>query len=165
LGVTPVFAPPAEHGVQNLIEGLNRLWQQKVWQRFHHPNPHDLQRTSDRFTEAWCARRSRRDDPVPRSPLPSSGRLDLRQLPPGTVIYLRRCDNDAHLSVLGHRLQLPATWAHRLVRVEVDLSARLIRCHGLRRAEPHLHPLLLTRPYSPPSMKYFHAKLTSINWH
>lgn len=35
LGVTPVFAPPREPGLQNAIEGFNALWQSKVWQRQH----------------------------------------------------------------------------------------------------------------------------------
>ena len=34
LGVTPVFAPPREHGPQNLNESFNHLWQQKVWNAF-----------------------------------------------------------------------------------------------------------------------------------
>src|SRR5512139_3927534 len=33
LGVTPVFVPPLEHGMQNSIESFNALWQAKVWQR------------------------------------------------------------------------------------------------------------------------------------
>ncbi len=165
LGVTPVFAPPAEHGAQNLIESFNALWQQKVWQRFHHPSAIELQRTSDRFISAWCARRLRRDNPVPRAPLAPSGRVDLRRLPPGTIIYLRRCNDAASLAVLGHRLQLPPVWAHRLVRVEVDLSVSLIRCYGLRRADPLCHPLLLQRPYSPTPRSSFQTKLTCITWH
>ncbi len=165
LGVTPVFAPPAEHGVQNLIESFNGLWQQKVWQRFHHPDAPALQQTSDRFAAAWCARRARCGHPAPRTPLPPSGHLDLRQLAPGTIIYLRRCDDRANIAVLGQRLALPATCAHRLVRLEVDLTASLIRCYGLRRSEPHCQPLLLEQPYSPAARRGFQAKLTCINWH
>lgn len=107
LGVTPVFAPPAEHGVQNLIESFNALWQQKVWQRFHHPSARELLSSSDRFVGAWCARRARRDYPVPRTPLAPSGSVDLRRLVPGTVIYLRRCSDAASVAALGHSLALP----------------------------------------------------------
>jgi hypothetical protein len=36
LSIVPVFAPPAEHGFQNAIEGLNGLWQERVLgRRFH----------------------------------------------------------------------------------------------------------------------------------
>jgi hypothetical protein len=165
LGVTPVFAPPAEHGMQNLIEGFNALWQQKVWQRFHHPDPRALQHTSDRFINAWCARRARHHRCVPRLALPAFGQVDLQHLTAGTIIYLRRCTDAANLAVLGHRLALPPAWAHRLVRVEVNLSAALIRCYGLRRAEPHVQPLLLERPYSPTLRTSFQTALTSIMWH
>ena len=165
LDVTPVFAPPAELGMQNLIEGFNALWQQKVWLRFHHPNPQSLQHTSDRFVIAWCARRARRDLPVTRRPLPPTGQLDLRHLPTGTIIYLRRCNDFAHLAVLGQHLTLPSTWAHRLVRIEVNLSSGRIRCYGLRRAEPLTQPLLLEQTYTPAHRHSFQAKLTSITWH
>ena len=165
LGVTPVFAPPAEHGVQNLIESFNALWQQKVWQRFYHPGAGELQRTSDRFVGAWCARRARCDNPVPRLPLNPTGCVDLRQLAPGTVIYLRRCNDAASVAALGQRLPLPPIWAHRLVRIEIDLHASLIRCYGLRRAEPQHQPLLLERSYSPSPRRTFQTKLTCISWH
>jgi hypothetical protein len=165
LGVTPVFAPPAEHGMQNLIEGFNALWQQKVWQRFHHPNVRALQHSSDRFVSAWCARRARLERAVARLPLPPAGRADLRQLPAGTIIYLRRCNDSAHLAVLGQTLHLPPSWAHRLIRVEVNLTHALIRCYGLRRTEPLRQPLLLEQPYSPTLRQGFQAKLTSITWH
>lgn len=165
LGVTPVFAPPAEPGMQNLVEGFNGLWQQKVWQRFHHRDAEDLQATSDRFIRAWCARRAERARVVPRVPLAPAGEVDLRKLVAGTVIYLRRCDEAARLIVLGHRFALSREWAHRLVRVEIDLSASTLRCYGLRRREPQHQPLLLKCPYSPPARRSFQAKLTSINWH
>jgi len=164
LGVTPVFAPPAEHGMQNLIEGFNSLWQQKVWQRFHHPDVRELQRTSDRFVAAWCARRCLRNAPVVRLPLAPTGQVDLRQLSPGTVIYLRRCNDEAVVVVLRHSLRLPSAWAHRLVRVEVDLTASLIRCYGLRRLAPLHQPLLLEHPYAP-RPRTFQSTLTCISWH
>lgn len=165
LGVTPVFAPPAEHGMQNLIEGFNALWQQKVWQRFHHADAQGLQLTSDRFVHAWCTRRARKDHTALRRPLPPSGQIDFRQLPAGTIIYLRRCSDCANLAVLGQCLNLPLAWAHRLVRVEVNLTHALIRCYGLRRAEPDSQPLLLEHPYSPTFRSSFQARLTSIIWH
>jgi hypothetical protein len=62
LGIAPVFAPAREHGPQNLNESFNHLWQQKVWQRFHHASPSAFQATSDRFVAAYQQRRVARDD-------------------------------------------------------------------------------------------------------
>ena len=165
LGVTAVFAPPAEHGMQNLIESFNALWQQKVWHRFDHHSASELQRTSDRFIEAWCRRRARRDSPVARRPLPPAGCVDLRQLANGTVIYLRRCNDAARVAALGHTLELPGLWAHRLVRLEVDLGQSLLRCYGLRRSEPDRQPLLLEQHYYPTPRRSFQAQVTRITWH
>jgi hypothetical protein len=166
LGVSPVFAPQAEHGVQNLIEHFNGLWQQKVWLRFHHPSLREVQQTSDRFISAWCARRVRSTEAAPSRPaLPTSGQLDLRVLSPGTVIYLRRCDDAGHARVLGHDLPISAAWAHRLTRIEIDLSLTTIRCYGLRRNAPFDQPLLFQCPYLPRPRKTFQAPLTSIIWH
>jgi hypothetical protein len=165
LGVTPVFAPAAEHGAQNLIEHFNGLWEQKVWLRFCHDCERDLQRTSDRFIAALCDRRARSERRAPRTPLAPAGQLDLRKLAPGTIIYLRRSNDAGVVRVLGHDLALPPTWAHRLVRVEVDLNASLIWCYGLRRSEPFVQPLLFQQAYVPKPRRTFQAELTSIIWH
>ena len=89
LGVTPVFAPPREHGPQNLNESFNHLWQQKVWHRFEHASPAAFQATSDRFVAAYQQRRAARDDQAPtRRAFPKRWQLDLQRRPHGTVIYL-----------------------------------------------------------------------------
>lgn len=165
LDVTVVFAPPAEHGMQNLIESFNALWQQKVWHRFHHRDVSELQHTSDRFIDAWSRRRGRHDSPVPRRPLPPAGSVDPRRLAKGTVIYMRRCNDAARVGVLGHTLELPSLWAHRLVRLEVDLAQSLLRCYGLRRSEPDRQPLLLQQHFSPKPRRHFQTQLTCITWH
>ena len=156
LGVTPVFAPPREHGPQNLNESFNHLWQQKVWQRFHHADPVAFQATSDRFVAAYQQRRATRDDQAPaRRPFPKHWRLDLQRRPSGTVIYLRRTDDAGAIRVLGHRWEVEALWAHRLVRAEVDLDANQIRCYRLRRRAPEDQPLVKTFQYVFPK-KHFH---------
>lgn len=166
LGVIPVFAPPAEYGLQNLIENFNGLWQQKVWQRLFHSDLLAVQQASDRFTAAWCARRARTSETAPaRTPLAPAGQLDLRQLTPGTIIYVRRCDESGHVHLLGHRFAVASHWSHRLARVEVDLANAVIRCFGLRRKEPHHQPLLTQIPYQPKRRKTFQAAVTSILWH
>ncbi len=53
LGVTPVFAPPAELGFQAAIEAYNRRWQERVWRRWRHRSRPDLQRRSDAFVLAY----------------------------------------------------------------------------------------------------------------
>jgi transposase len=166
LGVTPVFTPPAEPGLQNLVENFNGLWQQKVWQRFFHADLRTVQVTSDRFTAAWCARRARTIEAAPsRTPLAPAGRLDLRQLTPGTIVYVRRCDESGHVQLLGHRFAVAPSWSHRLARIEVDLANAVIRCFGLRRKDPDHQPLLTEIPYQPRRRKTFQAAVTSILWH
>ena len=156
LGGTPVFAPPREHGPQNLNESFNPLWPQKVWPRFHHATPSACQATSDRFVAADQQRRAARDDPSPiRRAFPKRWRLDLQRRPRGTVIDLRRTDAGGAIRVLGHRWAVEALWGHRLVRAEVDLDAHQIRCYRLRRRAPEEQPLAKTCNYVFPK-KQFH---------
>ena len=156
LGVTPVFAPPREHGPQNLNESFNHLWQQKVWYRFHHVNLSAFQATSDRFVAAYRQRRAARDDQSPlRRAFPKRWQLDWQRRPRGTVIYLRRTDDTGAIRVLGHRWEVDALWVHRLVRAEVDLDAHQIRCYRLRRRAPEEQPLAKTFKYVFPE-KHFH---------
>ena len=156
LGVTPVFAPPREHGPQNLNESFNHLWQQKVWHRFHHADAATFQLTSDRFVAAYRQRRSARDDRAPgRRKFPQRWQLDLQARPKGTVIYLRRTDAEGTIRVLGHRWVVDTLWVHRLVRAEVDLDANQIRCYRLRRRAPEEQPLVKTFKYVFPK-KQFH---------
>lgn len=156
LQVTPVFAPPREHGPQNLNESFNHLWQQKVWHRFHHATLADFQATSDRFVQAYQQRRRTRDEQAPaRRNFPNAWQLDLQLRPQGTVIYLRRTDAAGSIKVLGHRWVVDPLWCHRLVRAEVNLTANQIHCFQLRRRAPAEQPLLKTIPYIFPS-KPFH---------
>ena len=156
LGVTPVFAPPREHGPQNLNESFNHRWQQKVWQRFQHASPAACQAPSDRFVAADQQRRAARDDPAPaRRPFPQRGQLDLPKRPGGTVLYLRRTDHAGAIRVLGHRWEVDKLWLNRLVRAEVDLEANQSRCYRLRRHAPDEPPPVKTFQYVFPK-KHFH---------
>jgi hypothetical protein len=56
LGVTPVFAPPREPGLQAAIENFNGRWQAKVWSRFHHRSLGALQAQSRRYIRAYRQR-------------------------------------------------------------------------------------------------------------
>jgi hypothetical protein len=78
LGVTPVFAPPLQHGFQAMIEHFNGLWQKKVWQRFHHPSLEALGTAARRFTQASQQRLARqRPKAPPRRPFPAAFTLRL----------------------------------------------------------------------------------------
>ena len=157
VGVTPVFAPPREHGPQNLNESFNHLWQQKVWHRFHHADAAAFQASSDRFVAAYRRRRAVRDEQSPaRRAFPKRWQLNLQARPKGTVVFLRRTDDTGTIRVLGHRWVVDPLWGHRLVRAEVDLDAHQIRCYRLRRRAPAEQPLAKTFKYVFPK-KHFYA--------
>jgi hypothetical protein len=155
LGITPVFAPPAEQGFQNLVESFNGLWQRKVWERFHHESLAALRGCSDRFLQRYTAVRAARQEHAPlRTPLNPNVQLNLQTPLRGQVIYLRRTDQTGSIKVLGHRWPIDRHWLHRLVRVHVDLTAGTIRFHRLRRHQPHDQSLLLQLPYTPPTRSF-----------
>lgn len=148
LGVTPVFAPPREHGFQNAIEGFNALWQGKVWRRYEVQDVMHLERLSAAYVSAHRTRSVRRRDHAPiRRSFPKRFKLDLRAEPKGTMIFLRRSDEAAKVNLLGNSFTLPPHWPHRLTRCEVDLNARQIHCFALRRRDPADQPLLIQVPY------------------
>ena len=156
LGVIPVFAPPRETGFQAAIENYNGRWQAKVWQRFEHDDLHTLAGHSDRFVAAVRQRSAPLGDSAPaRTAFPADWELDLQRPLQGTVIFLRRTNEQGEAELLGRRYPIDPLWPHRLVRAEVDLSRGQIRFYRLRRREPKQQPLMKTISYKPPS-KAFH---------
>jgi len=152
LGVTPVFVPPLEHGMQNAIEGFNALWQAKVWQRYRVTNVKDLQAISDRYIAAHRIRTEAMAAAAPaRRAMPSDFEFNAQRAPRGQVIFIRRTDETGHAHLLGLRFAVSRTWPHRLVRCEVDFDHHCIRFFALRRREPSEQPLLATLPYHWPS--------------
>lgn len=150
LGVTPVFAPPREHGFQNAIESFNGLWQAKVWQRQQLLSLAHVTAHSDRYIAAHRARNAARREHAPqRTAFPAGFRLDLHRPLSGQLIFLRRTDERGFVHFLAQRFPTETHWAHRLVRCEVDFDAHQIRCYALRRREPHDHPLLAVHHYHP----------------
>lgn len=148
LRIVPVFAPPREHGFQNTIEGLNGLWQAKVWQRYQVADLATLQALSAHYVAAHRARNVRRRDTAPaRRSFPDHFKFDVNAPLEGRMIFLRRSNDAAQVSVLGHSYPLPAHWKHRLTRCEVDLDESCIRFFGLRRRDPADQPLLSTVRY------------------
>lgn len=143
LGVTPVFAPPREHGFQNAIEGFNGLWQAKLWQRHHFADLAQLLTASTRYIAAHRARSATRREHAPaRRPFPQPFKFHPNAPLSGTLIFLRRTDNAGRAHVLGRHFPVAEHWAHRLVRAEVDLGAQQIRFYALRRKDPADQPLL-----------------------
>lgn len=155
LGVVPVFAPPREPGFQAAVESFNGRWQAKVWARFERVTIAELLDHSERYIAAARRRAAMRIERAPvRRPMPENPILDLRNRPRGTIVFIRRTDDDGHASLLGHRFHVTADWQHRLVRAEVDLDNECIRFYALRRREPTLQPLLATRSYALPRRRF-----------
>ena len=151
LGVTPVFAPPREPGFQAEVEAYNGRWESRVWRRFHHRDLPALQRRSHAFVRAAIEQAASRIAAAPaRRAVPVDFVPDLQQPLRGTVIFLRRADPQGRVECLGHRWLADRNWPHRLVRVEVDLTAGQVRLFALRRREPEAQPLLKTLNYKVP---------------
>lgn len=155
LGVTPVFAPPNETGFQAAIESYNGRWQAKVWSRFQHPSIRSLGQRSSKYVAAARQRAATRIEAAPRRRrFPRRWHLDLQRPMHGTIVFLRRTDDQGRASVLGHLFSVDRHWLHRLVRAEVDLDEKIIRFFALRRREPLDQPLLKSVPYTLPSRSF-----------
>jgi hypothetical protein len=151
LGITPVFVPPREFGLQNAIEHFNGLYTAKVWRRFFFRSLAALVRHTTRYVEVRRHRLARRiDHAPPRAPWPSTWRFRPHLLPAGRVIYIRRTSARGQIDVLGHRWTVHPSWCHRLVRAEVDLAQQQIHCFALRRRAPTEQPLLQVLAYHYP---------------
>ena len=105
LGVIPVFVPPLEHGMQNLIESFNALWQAKVWQRHHVESAAELQARSDTYIAAHRARSAPAADRAPpRRPMPEHFEFDVRVPLRGQMIFIRRTAESGSVYLLGQPL-------------------------------------------------------------
>jgi transposase-like protein len=155
LQVIPVFAPPREPGFQNPIEGFNGLWQSKVWQRHHCPDVATLRAVSQRYITAYRSKTAPRREAAPnRRPFPRRFQLDLDAPLKGTIIYLRRSDDQGNVQLLAQSFRPAEHWVHRLVRCEVDFTHQRIRFYALRRREPNQQPLLHELRYPRPNKPF-----------
>jgi hypothetical protein len=151
LAVTPVFAPPREHGLQNAIESYNGLWQAKVWARFEHVSLAGLQAHSQQYVVASRQRKAARIESAPeRRPFPKSWQRNDHAKVKGTLIYIRRSDGRGSVEVLGRRYEVSPHWKHRLVRCDIVIDQKEILFYGLRRSDPKNQPLLRRIPYELP---------------
>jgi len=155
LQVIPVFAPPREPGFQNAIEGFNGLWQSKVWQRHHCPDVASLSAVSQRYIAAYRGKTARRQEAAPnRRGFPRRFQLDLNAPLKGTIIYLRRSDDQGNVQLLAQTFRPAEHWVHRLVRCEVDFTHQRIRFYALRRRDPAQQPLLYELRYPRPTKPF-----------
>lgn len=156
LGVIPIFAPPLTKGFQADIEAFNRRWQDAVWRRFIFRDLAEVQAQSTRIVAAHRLRHAVRIEDAPRRrPFPRRWKLDLQRPLKGRVILIRATDRKGRGKVLGHSFDVSPVWCHRLVRIEVDLTANWVRIHSLRRRDPASQPLLADFHY-PARHKAFH---------
>ena len=151
LGITPVFVPPREFGLQNPIESFNALFTAKVWQRFHFPTLAAFGAHATRYLTARRQRLAARITSAPaRHPWPLAWQWQPRRLPAAGVIYIRRTDDRGTINLLGHTWRVDPHWCHRLVRAEVDLAQEQIRRFALRRSAPAEQPILQVLNYTYP---------------
>jgi hypothetical protein len=151
LEVIPVFAPPREPGFQNAIEGFNALWQSKLWQRHHCPDVASLVAVSERYIAAYRTKTAPMREHAPhRQAFPKRFKLDLNAALTGTMIFVRRSDEQGNVHLLGQAFGVGEHWLHRLVRCEVDFTHQRIRFFALRRRDPDCQPLLRKLPYHRP---------------
>lgn len=155
LGVTPVFAPPREHGLQNLVESYNQLWQAKVWHRFQVASLRELKERCGAYVLARRDRAAPACDAVERRRFPSRWSLDFKQPLRGRVIFIRRTSEKGVVTLLKRSFLVDPLWPHRLVRVELDLDHDRLNFHRLRKSDPTDQPLLKSVPYVFPRKPFF----------
>jgi hypothetical protein len=143
LGVTPIFAPPAELGFQAAIEAYNRRWQDRVWRRWRHRSRPDLQRRSDAFVHAY--QHAKGNLALAHRALRSAWQEPTSALRSHRIVLLRRLDDQGALTLCARNLEIAPHWAHRLVRCEIDVVRHRLLCFGLSRREPLRQPLLARR--------------------
>lgn len=154
LGVVPVFAAPREHGFQNFVEGFNARWKAVVRGQTRPASLAATRARSDQFVAAFAAEHGRADAPA-RRPFPSGWNLDLQQALCGQIVFIRRADEVGRVRVLLRDYDVDSSWAHRLVRCELDYDRAELRCFGLSRARPEEQPMLRKHPYCPPRRQRF----------
>lgn len=155
LQVIPVFAPPREPGFQNAIEGFNGLWQSKVWRRHHCDDVASLEAVSARYIAAYRAKTATRREAAPtRRRFPAKFKLNLSAPLKGTMIFVRRSNENGNVHLLGKAFSVDEHWLHRLVRCEVDFTHQRIRFYALRRRDPTGQPLLRELPYPRPNKPF-----------
>jgi hypothetical protein len=122
----PVFAPPRETGFQASIERYNGLWQRGVWERFHFKNHQQLIEQSKKYADAF---RDKKHDSIQAAPnryvVPDDFVFRCDEPPKGTIIFIKRTDNNGIAKVMGNNWMVDSLWTNRLVRVEMILKKKV----------------------------------------
>jgi hypothetical protein len=66
----------------------------------------------------------------------------------GTIIFIRRTNNNGNVNILGHQWIVDESCPNRLVRAEVKINKNIIEFYKLQRREPYKQPLLNTVKYN-----------------
>jgi len=127
-----------------------------VWKRFVFRDLAEVQAQSTRFVAGHRLRHAVRIDDAPRRrPFPRQWKLDLQRPLHGTVIVIRLTDGKGRVKVFGHSFEVSPVWCHRLVHIEVDLTANrtgfIAFEDEIRPANPCLQ-LCTTQPQARPFM-------------
>jgi hypothetical protein len=155
LNVIPVFAPPKETGFQASVESYNGRWQRAVWERFKFDNLTAVQKQSERYVEALRNKNQKRQEAAPtRLPFPKNWKLDYSIKPKGRIIFIRRSTDNEYVEAMGHWWKVPGAGAHKLIRIDVNLTKGTMTFYRIRRKEPKIHQLLATAKYKLPNRKF-----------
>jgi hypothetical protein len=120
-----------------------------------HDNLRTLQRRTDEYVEASRIRTAARRDTSPAGKaFPKKWKLDLQRSLQGTVIFLRRTNNQGTVELLGRSYQVDNGWPNRLIRAEVNLSRGEIHFYRLRRREPKVQTLATKVSYATPKKRF-----------
>jgi hypothetical protein len=100
-GVVPAFFVPHEFGSQSTIEDFKGTGQEKVWARFVHGSPRDLQGNSQSYVTTLRRHCSNRIESAPRDvPSRTDGNWNFCLDPGSQIIYLERTNALGTVEVL-----------------------------------------------------------------
>ncbi len=138
----------ASEPTRGAIEAVNSLWQSKVWRRYNFPDAETLAAVSASYIAAYRAKTAARREAAPsRRRFPAHFELDLSAPLKGTIIFVRRSNENGNVHLLNKAFRVDEHWPHRLVRCEIDFTHQRIRFYALRRRDPADQPLLRELPY------------------
>jgi hypothetical protein len=147
--VIPVFAPPRETGFQASIERYNGLWQKGIWEQFHLKNHQQLVEQSKKYVEVF---RDKKCDSMMVAPdryeVPDNFVFCCDNSLKGTIMFIKRKDNNGFSNVLGNSWEVDHWWINRLVRAEIIVKKKIINFYRLRRREPNDQLLIISHKFS-----------------
>jgi hypothetical protein len=120
-----------------------------VWERFRFKNYQALVEQSARYVDAhrdkhWASIETTNN----RYDISDQMKQKLDKPLNGTIIFIRRTDNNGNVHLLGHQWIVDSLWTNRLVRAEIKLKKNIIEFYRLRRRKPDQQPLLKTIKYN-----------------